>query len=99
VRYHVKESRTSGGVAWAKLWNGPQHVFFGHDAARKLQREPWATGLDTGCCFGGDLTAAVLPGHDIVSVGAKEMYVVPAHLKPGYKGDGNAAVEKGNDRQ
>jgi Calcineurin-like phosphoesterase len=47
-------------VLWGSLYAGPPHVIFGHNAAPGLQMHPWATGIDTGCVYGGQLTALVL---------------------------------------
>ena len=66
------------GVPWSTRWPGPQEVIFGHNARLGLQQRAHATGLDTGCVYGKELTAYLLPERSIVSVPAERAYVVPA---------------------
>lgn len=51
--------RLEDGQRWAPLYPGPAHVIFGHDAISGLQRESFATGIDTGCVYGRELTALI----------------------------------------
>jgi hypothetical protein len=48
------------GPLWGSLYAGPPHVVFGHNARAGPQLHEWATGIDTGCVYGGRLTATVL---------------------------------------
>jgi hypothetical protein len=56
----------AGKALWGKAYDGPPHVVFGHNAATDPQLHPWATGLDTGCVYGGRLTALVLEDDQVV---------------------------------
>jgi hypothetical protein len=50
----------AGPITWASRYRGPPHIVFGHHAQHEPQIHRWATGLDTGCVYGGALTAMVL---------------------------------------
>ena len=80
-------SRNDIGEPWVNHWQGdatallgaafsnePLHIVFGHDARRGLQQGAHFTGLDTGCAYGRQLSALILPERRLVQVPAREVY-------------------------
>jgi hypothetical protein len=69
-----------GQPYWYELWQGPELVLFGHTPG-KTPRTCFAggrlvaLGLDTGCVYGGSLTAYCIETEDMEVVQAKRKYV------------------------
>lgn len=76
-------------VYWAEVYDGTQNVIFGHNVVGRDRPQVWAGsdsrgschGIDTGCVFGGKLTAVVLSldesgesTSEVVQVPAREAY-------------------------
>ena len=66
---------------WTQLWTGPESVVYGHTVhsynsplIEEVSPDVFCYGLDTGCCFGGKLTALILESKEIVQVTSKKTY-------------------------
>jgi hypothetical protein len=86
-----------GDAPWAAHYEQGPHIVFGHNSRLQLQMHRNATGLDTGCVYGGTLTAMVLEGEQRVpmepeqrqqllfSVRAHQRYYVGVEFPPSSK--------------
>jgi len=71
-----KEKKRRDDVLWAEKWKGDRFVVYGHTPVREPKFDKRALGLDTGCVYGGSLTAALYDGSEwrTLSVAAKRRY-------------------------
>lgn len=65
---------------WASEYRGRAKVVYGHTPVPTAEWFNKTIDIDTGCVFGGELTALRYPEEELVSVKAKEMYCEP--VKP-----------------
>ena len=80
-----KGASTEGAFVWSEKWKGPESVIYGHSVQEnhvpRIDKFDGGEciGIDTGCCFGGKLTALIwdtqINKKQFVSVNAKEEYV------------------------
>ena len=63
---------------WAAEYRGSAAIVYGHTPVLEADWLNRTINIDTGCVFGGKLTALRWPERDIVSVPAKQVYAQPA---------------------
>ncbi len=66
--------RCIDGEPWYDSYSSDRLIVFGHWAKQDLVVRPNAIGLDTGCVYGGALSAVILPERRVVSVPARQIY-------------------------
>lgn len=71
----------TGARFWTEFWSGPKSVVYGHNVhsyedplIEEVAPGVFCYGIDTGCCFGGRLTALIWETKEIVQVQAKQAY-------------------------
>jgi protein phosphatase len=67
---------------WANEYRGRSMVLYGHTPVPSAEWVNNTMCLDTGCVFGGRLTALRYPEKDLVSVPAEQVYYAPAKPFP-----------------
>lgn len=63
---------------WAKEYRGKAKVVYGHTPVPKAEWLNKTIDIDTGCVFGGKLTALRYPEEELVAVNAKMVYCEPS---------------------
>ncbi len=69
-----KRNEAKGCPHWSELWQGPPFVVYGHTPSESIKRTEWTLCLDTGCAYGGSLSAYVLPQKQLYQVKASRQY-------------------------
>jgi protein phosphatase len=62
---------------WAQDYRGQAMVVYGHTPVANAEWLNNSINIDTGCVFGGKLTALRYPEKELVSVPARQVYSVP----------------------
>jgi protein phosphatase len=84
---------------WAAEYRGSATVVYGHTPVPDAEWLNRTINIDTGCVFGGKLTALRYPEKEIISVEAHETYCAPAKpfLNTETAGDGLTVQQKQDD--
>lgn len=70
-----KRGEVPGSRFWADLWKQRPIIIYGHTPRAKVYKRRFSIGIDTGCVWGGKLTAFILPENEIIQVNSTKNYI------------------------
>ncbi len=76
----AKRSDAPNARPWADFWCGDPFVIYGHTPRPNVLERPGSIGIDTGCVYGGHLTAYVTDDRSLVQVRARKAYAHSSRL-------------------
>jgi protein phosphatase len=82
---------------WAAEYRGRAMVVYGHTPVPEPEWLNRTINIDTGCVFGGKLTALRYPERELVSVTARRVYAVPARPLAGAPADAGLSAQQVHD--
>lgn len=76
----AKRSDAPNAAPWADSWSGSPFVVYGHTPRPRVFERKGSIGIDTGCVYGGHLTAYIIEDKSLVQVRAHNAYAHSKHL-------------------
>lgn len=77
IRTWGQKLNEEGATPWYEFYKEEKLIVYGHWAAQGLLVRDNTIGLDSGCVWGGALSALLLPQREIIQVKAFEQYSIP----------------------
>lgn len=77
TRSMIPPERQSAGGPWYLGVKGPKAIIYGHWATQGLQIKDFSKGMDSGCVWGGRLSALCWEDQSVYSVPAQQIYCQP----------------------
>ena len=76
---HYPRSKNEEDPWWYELYTGDGLIIYGHSAKEniiriKKKRKPCIMGIDTGCVYGGHLTAYIVEEDKVIQIKARKQY-------------------------
>ena len=76
----AKRSDEPEAAPWADSWSGQPFVVYGHTPRPNVLERKGSMGIDTGCVYGGHLTAYCIEDRSLVQVRARNAYAHSSRL-------------------